>query len=71
MFSVDPAPVGAPAGTHLQIAGCIPAYPTKGKGALGPLLSALAAAGKRETPASNLTESTESELNLSVCNTLC
>ena len=42
----------------MRIAGCIPAYPTRGKGALGPVLSAPAGASKRETPTSNLTEST-------------
>ena len=42
----------------MQIAGCIPAYPTRGKGAPRPLLSALAGASKRETPTSNLTEIT-------------
>ena len=50
VFSVTP-------GSHRSsggYSGCIPAYPTKGKGALGPLLSAR----KRETPTSNLTEST-------------
>ena len=57
-FQEDPAPTGAPAGTLLQIAGCIPAYPSRGKGAFGPLLSALVGARKRETPTSNLTEST-------------
>ena len=46
-----------PAGTLLQVAGCIPAFSTRGKGALGPLLSALAGARKRVTPTSNLTES--------------
>ena len=43
-------------GTLLRIAGCIPAYPTKGK---RPLLSVPAGASKRETPTSNLTESTD------------
>ena len=33
--------------------------PTRGKGALGPLLSAPAGASKRETPTSNHTESTD------------
>ena len=37
---------------------CIPAFSTRGKGALGPLLSASAGATKRETPTSNLIEST-------------
>ena len=37
--------------TLLRIAGFIPAYPTRGKGPAG--------ASKRETPTSNLTESTE------------
>ena len=46
------------AGTLLQIASCIPAFPTKGKGTLGSLLSAPASVSKRETPTSNLTEST-------------
>ena len=36
----------------------MPAYPTKGKGAWRPLLSAQAGASKRETPTSNLSEST-------------
>ena len=45
-------------GTLLQVTGCIPAFSTRGKGALGPLLSAPAGASKRETPTSNLTEST-------------
>ena len=57
-FQEDPAPAGGPAGTLLQIAGCIPVFSTRGKGALGPLLSALAGASKKETPTSNLTEST-------------
>ena len=51
-------------GTLLRIAGCIPAFSTRGKGALGPLLSALAGASKRETPTSNLTESTVSDVIL-------
>ena len=38
--------------------GCIPAYPTRRKGALGPLLSALVGASKGETPTANLTQST-------------
>ena len=42
---------------RLVLSGCIPAYPSRGKGALGPLLSALAGARKRETPSSNVTES--------------
>ena len=42
-----------------RIAGCIPAFSTRGKGALGPLLSAPAGAGKRETPTSNLTENND------------
>ena len=48
-FQEDPAPAGAPAGTLctlLRIAGCIPAFPTRGKGNLGPLLSAQAVLGK-------------------------
>ena len=45
-------------GTLLQITGCIPAFSTRGKGALEPLMSAPAGASKRETPTSNLTEST-------------
>ena len=45
-------------GTLLRITGCIPAYPTRGNGALRPLLSALTGASKRKTPMSNLTEST-------------
>ena len=44
-------------GTLLQIAGCIPTFSTRGKGALGPLSSAPAGASERETPTSNLTES--------------
>ena len=44
--------------TLLQIAGCILAFSTRGKWALGPLLPAPASASKRETPTSNLTEST-------------
>ena len=59
VLSVRPGSLGTPAGTHLQKAGCIPVYPTRGKGALGPLLSAPVGASKRETPTSNLTESTE------------
>ena len=46
-------------GTLLRIAGCIPAFSTRGKGALGPLLSAPAGASKRETLTLNLTEITE------------
>ena len=42
----------------MRIAGCTPAYPTRGKGALGPILPAPAGASKRETPTSNLIEST-------------
>ena len=45
-------------GTLLQIASCISAFSTRGKGALGSLLSAPAGASERETPTSNLTEST-------------
>ena len=45
-------------GTLLRIAGCIPAFSTRGKGVPGPLLSAPAGASKREIPTSNLTEST-------------
>ena len=60
-FQRDPAPAGALAGTLLRIVGFIPAFSTRGKGALGPLLSALAGASKRETPTSNLTESTAFE----------
>ena len=44
-------------GTLLRIAGSIPVFSTRGKGALGPLLSALVGASKRETPTSNLAES--------------
>ena len=58
-FQQDLAPAGAPAGTLLRIASCIPAFSTRGKGALGPLLTAPAGASKRETPTSNLTESTD------------
>ena len=47
------APTGALAGNLLQIAGCIPAFSTRGKGVLGTLLSALAGA------TSNLTESND------------
>ena len=45
----------------MPITGCIPAFSTRGKGALEPLLSAKADASKRETPTGtpNLTESTE------------
>ena len=43
----------------LRFAGCIPAFSTRGKGILGPFLSALVGASKRETPTSNLTESTD------------
>ena len=57
-FQEDLAPAGAPTGTLLRIAGCIPAFSTRGKGALGHLLSALAGDSKREMPTSNLTEST-------------
>ena len=39
-------------------------FSTRGKGALGPLLSALAGARKRETPTSNLTESTAHAFNV-------
>ena len=46
--------------------GCIRSYPTRGKGALGPLLSALVGASKRETPTSNLTESTAATRDLQV-----
>ena len=51
-------------GTLLQVTGCILVFSTRGKGALGPLLSAPAGASKRETPTSNLTESTGKLLNL-------
>ena len=57
-FQEEPAPAGTLVGTLLQIASCMPAFSSRGKGALGPLLSALAGASKRETPTSNLTEST-------------
>ena len=53
------APTRALVGNLLQIAGCIPAFSTRGKGVLGTLLSALAGASKRETPTSNLTESND------------
>ena len=56
-FSKTQLPSRAPAGTLLQFTGCIPAFSTRGKGALGPLLSAPGGASKRETPTSNLTES--------------
>ena len=46
VFSVTPGSRRSSGG----YSGCIPAYPTKRKGALGPLLSALAGASKRETP---------------------
>ena len=39
-----------------------PTISTRGKGALGPLLSAPTGASKRETPTSNLTESTGLEI---------
>ena len=42
----------------MRIASCIPVFSTGGKGALGPLLSDPAGASKRDTPTSNLTEST-------------
>ena len=45
-------------GTLLRIADCIPTFSTRGKGALGSLLSAPTGASKRETCTSNLTEST-------------
>ena len=48
----------------MQITVCIPAFLTRGKGALGSLLSAPAGASKRETPTSNLTESTEHCLDI-------
>ena len=35
-FSKVPAPAGAPVGTLLQIASCIPAFSTREKGVLGP-----------------------------------
>ena len=39
-FQQEPALAGAPAGTLLRIAGCIPAFSIRGKGALGaPLIS--------------------------------
>ena len=57
-FQQDLAPTGAPAGTLLQITGCsIHAFSTRG--VLGTLLSAPVDASKRETPTSNLTESTD------------
>ena len=58
VLSVRPGSIGAPSGTLLQIASCIPAFSTGGKGALGPPLSAPAGVSKRETPTSILTEST-------------
>ena len=48
----------------------IPISSTRGKGALGPLLSALAGASRRETRTLNLTESTELGL-LSHCHHSC
>ena len=54
VFSVTPSSRRSSGG----YSGCIPAYPTKGKGALRPLLSAPAGASKWETPTSNLSEST-------------
>ena len=56
-FSKTQLPPTLQAGTLLQIASCIPAFSTRGKWALGPLLSAPTGADK-ETPTSNLTEST-------------
>ena len=52
-------------GTLLQIAGCIPAFSTRRKGALGFLLSVPADASKREKPTSNLTEITGYHLHFS------
>ena len=46
-------------GTLLQIASCIPAFSSGGKGTLGPLLSASVSASKRETSTSSLSESTD------------
>ena len=45
-------------GTLLRITGSILTFSTRGKGAMGPLLSAPAGASKRETTTSNLTENT-------------
>ena len=67
MLSVRPGwKPGAPAGTLLRIAGCIPTFSTRGKGALGPPLSALAGASKRETPKPNVTKSTDCRLQTSL-----
>ena len=57
-FQEDQVPAGVPPHTLLRIVGCIPAFFTRGKGASGPFLSAPVGASKRETPTSNLTEST-------------
>ena len=59
VLSVRPDTRRSSGGVLLRIAGCIPAFSTRGKGALGLLLSALAGASKRETPTSNLTECIE------------
>ena len=58
-FQQDPAPAGAPAGTLLQMAGCIPVVLNLILGGKGALLSAPAGASKRDTPTSYLTESTD------------
>ena len=50
VLSVRPSSARAAAGTVLRIAGCIPSFFTRKKGALGPLLSALVGASKRVTP---------------------
>ena len=56
MLSVRPSSCRSSGGYSLmncQLYSCIP---SRGKGALGPLSSALAGARKRETPSSNVTE---------------
>ena len=53
-----------PAGALMQISSCILHTPLKEKGPWGPLLSALPGASKRETPTSNLTESTADYHNI-------
>ena len=58
MLSVRPGSCQSSGGYSLVNRSCIPAFSTRGKGALGPLLSAPVGASKRETPTSNLTEST-------------
>ena len=47
-------------GGYSLVNGLFPAFSTRGKGALEPLLSAPAGANRRETPTSNLTESSVS-----------